>query len=88
MQLNGIYQIKSASPEKNKRREGRYVIFPDEVKKGERALWFYVHAGYDHIGEDFIGKHVKTSLVQDIEYVGHTVVIYTMNSEYIFVKVE
>lgn len=78
---NGIWQITSATPEKNNHRVNRYVVFPWELQKGGLAMWLYVNwDGQEERG----GQICRTSIIETIEKDYHNVQITTRNSQYKF----
>lgn len=86
-QMRGIYKLVDAFPEKNKYREGRYVVFPYEVVEGFTTGWIYVN--WDGVEYDSIGKTCRTSMVKDIQVVemsdGYmSIQISTNDSQYVF----
>lgn len=87
--MRGIYRIEDAYPEKNKHREGRYVVFPYEATEGFNTSWFYV--SWDGKEHDYIGKMCRTSTVKAIQITtldsGYdSIQISTNNSQYVFTK--
>jgi len=87
-QMRGIYMIVDVFPEKNKRRIGRSVIFPEAATTGSRLTWYYVAGGILDKYAGHLGLHVHTTVVTSIQKMGEQFQISTESgAQYVFERV-
>ena len=81
--MRGIWKITDSNV---KKRIGRTVVFPYDIKHHQRLMMFYVLDG-EGSSHESIGKNVLTSSVRKVEKTKDGKVIHTANSFYEFVKI-
>lgn len=80
------YLIISTSTNASSHREGRTVIFEDDLKVGSRAHWTYVESDGEKSNDLKYGRCITTEMMS-IKVDGKLILIETQNTVYVFEEI-